>query len=139
MKKLLLCLTAVICFSLLNVAMADPMTGCSIRILFEQYREAVPFCQEACNLNDGNGCHNLGWLYVHGLGVKQDYKQAKTYFEKACNLNEGNGCHNLGWLYDYGQGVRQNFQTAKEYYGKACDLGNQDGCDIYRELNQKGY
>ena len=139
MKKSLLYLTAVISFSLLNVAMADPMTECSTRIRSEQYREAVPFCQEACNLNNGLGCFNLGFLYADGKGVRQDYQQAKTYFEKACGLNEGDGCFNLGVLYANGEGVRQNFQTAKEYFGQACDLGDQEGCDNYRELNEKGY
>lgn len=139
MKKLLLCLTAVICFSLLNVATANPMTDCGTRMDGEQYREALPFCQEACNLNYGQGCFNLGILYANGRGVRQDYQQAKTYYEKACNLNYRLGCFNLGFLYEEGLGVRQNFQTAKEYFGKACDLGEQVGCDRYRELNEKGY
>ena len=135
MKQLPLCLTAVISFSLLNVATADPMTDCDTRMRSKQYREALPFCQEACNLNNGLGCNNLGLLYEHG----QDYLQAKIYYEKACNLNSGIGCSDLGFLYNNGLGVRQNYQTAKEYHGKACDLGDQVGCDRYRELNKKGY
>ena len=96
-----------------------------------QYREALPFCQEACsNLNNGLGCNNLGLLYEHG----QDYQLAKIYYEKACNLNSGIGCSNLGFLYNNGLGVRQNYQTAKEYHGKACDLGEQKGCDSYKKL-----
>ena len=77
MKKLPLCLTAVICFSLLNVATADPLGDCIRLGQNEQYREALPFCQEACNLNDGNECLNIGELYYNGQGVKQDYHQAK--------------------------------------------------------------
>ncbi len=139
MKKLLLCLTAVICFSLLNVATANPMNDCVTRMDGEQYREALPFCQKACNLNYALGCFAIGLLYNNGQGVRQDYQQAKTYYEKACNLNDGAGCSNLGVLYIKGQGVRQNFQTAKEYSGRGCDLGFQTGCDNYRKLNEEGY
>ena len=52
MKILLLCLTAAICFSLLNVATADAMTECNTRALNMEPKEALPFCQEACNLNE---------------------------------------------------------------------------------------
>ena len=112
MKKLPLCLTAVICFSVLNVATADPVTDCGTRMDGEQYREALPFCQKACNWNDGLGCFAVGLLYEKGEGVRQDYQQAKKYYEKACNLNILDGCRNFGLLYKNGQGVRQDFQTA---------------------------
>ena len=92
MNKTLLCLTAVICFSLLNVATANPMTDCGTRINGEQYREALPFCQEACNLNEGLGCFNLGVLYTKGLGVRQNFQTAKEYYGKACDSGEQEGC-----------------------------------------------
>ncbi len=136
MKKLLLCLTSVIFFSLLNVATADSITECDKLIDASKYREALPFCLEACNQNDGLGCFALGMLYDKGQDVKQDYQQAKIYYEKSCNLNDGLGCAGIGLLYASGRGVRQNFQTAKEYFDKACDLGEQVGCDAYRELNE---
>ncbi len=112
MKKLPLCLTAVICFSVLNVATADPVTDCGTRMDGEQYREALPFCQKACNWNDGLGCFAVGLLYEKGEGVRQDYQQAKEYYAKACNLNFGAGCSNFQSLKN-GQGIHQNIQTAK--------------------------
>ena len=143
MKKLLLCLTAVICFSLLNVATADSASDCKRLtkpgLINPQYREALPLCQEACNLNDSEGCFMVGYLYHAGTDIRQNFQQAKIYYEKACNLNHMEGCHNLGLLYRDGQGVRQNLQTAKEYFGKACDVGLQEGCNKYRMLNEKGY
>ena len=86
MKKLPLCLTAVICFSLLNVASADSMTDCGERVMSNQYREAFPFCQKACNLNNGLACSALGVLYDAGHGVRQNLQTAKEYYGKACDL-----------------------------------------------------
>jgi TPR repeat protein len=77
---------------------------------------------KACDSNEGVGCSNLGILYYHGDGVKQDYFQAKTYVEKACGLNDGRGCSNLGMLYAEGKGVKQDYFQAKTYFEKACDL-----------------
>ena len=105
MKKPLLCLTAVICFSLLNIACNDDeSTECRNLFGAQQYSEALPFCEKACNQNSGDGCFFLGFLYY----IDQGYQQAKTYFEKACNLNVADGCLNIGNYYYNGYGVRQD-------------------------------
>ena len=82
---------------------ASAIDECGIYFSIKEYSKALPYCQEACNMNgpvnDGLGCGILGSLYYNGRGVKQDYSQAKTYYEKACNLNEGLGCSSLGVLY----------------------------------------
>ena len=139
MKKFPLCLTAVICFSLLNVATADPVSDCISLGQNKQFSEAVPVCQEACNLNDALACEGMGYLYYKGKGVKQDIQKGIMYYKKACNLKDRIGCFILGDIYENAKGVSQSFQTAKEYYGKACDLGNETGCLAYQVLNEKGY
>ena len=137
--KIKLFLSAAICLSLSNTTLANNVDLCVTKIKAELYTEAVPYCEKACNLNDGLGCGILGGLFYKGQGVRQNYQQAKTYYEKACNLNEVAGCLGLGALFHEGLGVRQDKRTAKEYYGKACDLGVQSSCDIYRKLNEQGY
>ena len=138
MKKLLLCLTAAISFSLLNVATADPVTDCGTRMQGMQYGAAFTFCEKACNLNEGLGCTLLGALYYHGQGVTQDYQQAKIYYEKACNLNFGTGCFGLGEFYYNGQGVKQDYQQAKTYFDKACNLNSGLGCRKLGVIYKKG-
>ena len=137
--KIKLFLSAAICLSLSNTTFANNIDLCTTKFNAGLYTEAVPYCEKACNLNNGLICGVLGILYDEGQGVKQNYQQAKTYYEKACNLNEGLGCSGLGFLYAEGQGVRQSKRTAKEYFGKTCDLGYQQGCDEYRRLNEQGY
>ena len=100
MKKLPLCLNAVICFSLLNVATADLEYDCGVRIMRNQYSEAFTFCQKACNLNEGSGCFALGYFYMDGVGVRQNYQTAKEYYRKACDLGVQEGCDNYWELKD---------------------------------------
>lgn len=138
MKKISLCLTAVICFSLLNVARADETSQCANLYATYQYSDALPFCQKSCDLDYGVGCGALGLLYANGFGVRQDYQQAKTFFEKACSLNDGVGCFGLGELYRNGHGVRQDYQQAKTYYEKACGLNLGLGCNNVGALYDTG-
>jgi TPR repeat protein len=42
--------------------------------------KAVKFYQKACDLNDGNGCSNLGLMYEEGKGVKQDDSKAVKFY-----------------------------------------------------------
>ena len=85
--KIKLFLSAAICLSLSNTTLANNVDLCVTKIKAELYTEAVPYCEKACNLNNGLGCSFLGFLYREGQGVRQNYQQAKTYYEKACNLN----------------------------------------------------
>jgi TPR repeat protein len=45
--------------------------------------KALKFYQKACDLNNGTGCFNLGFMY----GVKQDDLKALKFSQKACGLN----------------------------------------------------
>ena len=107
--------------------------------LRQDYKKAGELYSKACDLESGEGCFNLGGLYINGKGVRQDYKKASELYSKACDLGNGVGCFNLGFLYKKGLGVRQDKSTAKEYLGKACDLGDQIGCDEYKKLNEQGF
>jgi TPR repeat protein len=53
---------------------------------------------DACGLNDGSGCYNLGLMYEKGKGVKQDDFKALKFYQKACDLNFSGGCSNLGLM-----------------------------------------
>ena len=73
---------------------ADAIDECNRFFDRGEYSNAFAYCSDACNLNVGGGCFNLGVLY----GIRQDYGQVRAYFEKACNLNDGLGCSSLGVL-----------------------------------------
>ncbi len=60
-------------------------------------------------LNNAPAMANLGRMYYHGLGVKQDYEKAKNLYEQAIKLNsnESNALRTLGVMYHNGQGVNK--------------------------------
>ena len=86
------------------------------------HRLLLLISQQACDLNSGGGCSNLGFMYKKGKGVKQDNFKALKFFQKACDLNYGGGCFNLGFMYKKGKGVKQDDFKAFKFYQKACAL-----------------
>ena len=123
MNKLLLCLTAVTCFSLLNVATADSLSDC-MRMKDDKPIEAIPFCKEACNQNEAAGCSVVGIIYIKTAKNSQDILKAVPYNEKACNLNEPAACYNLGLIYT----GKKEYEKADKSYEKACNLNLGKGC-----------
>ncbi|WP_257935532.1 Sel1 domain-containing protein [Campylobacter lari] len=100
------------------------------------YVKAEKYLRKACDLNSGNGCTNLGFMYANGQGVKKDNLKAVEFHQKACDLNNGSSCNNLGIMYVNGSGVRKDLSKALEYFGKACDLKSDEGCENYARLKQ---
>ena len=60
--------------------------------------KALKFFQKACDLNDGNGCSNLGLSYEEGRGVRKSNTKALKYYGKACDLELALGCKNYARL-----------------------------------------
>ena len=101
----------------------------------KNYSEAIEFYRKACNLNNGDGCNDLGFLYARGKGVDKNDIIALYLIEKSCNLNFAIGCFNLGSIYYDGKGVSQDYQKGKSFFNKACNLGYKDACNF--NLNKK--
>ena len=75
------------------------IADCQTNSYISAFSEALSSCQKACEINDGNSCFNLGYLFSKGEGIKQDYGKANYLFEKACILNSSEACNKLGYLY----------------------------------------
>ncbi|EAK5748022.1 sel1 repeat family protein [Campylobacter lari] len=97
---------------------------------------AIKYYKQACDLNSGISCSNLGVMYEDGKGVEKDNFKAVEFYQKACSLNDNLGCFNLAIMYENGKGIRKDTSKALEYFGKACDLKSDDGCENYARLKQ---
>ena len=86
--------------------------------------------KKACDLNNAEGCVELGYLYAfsNSDSVKKDYSMALKLFKKACKLGEGAGCNDLGVIYVKGLSVNQDYSLAAKFYKQACDMGDDMGC-----------
>ena len=73
MDKRLLSLVTVLGLSLSGCGenVAEVSNQCKDLYKNENYNEALPVCEKACDLNDGYGCLKLGGLYHEGKGVTQ--------------------------------------------------------------------
>ena len=58
----------------------------------QDYTQALPLFEKACNGGIAGGCFNLGILYYKGEGAKQDSAKALGLFDKACQMKDESGC-----------------------------------------------
>lgn len=90
----------------------------------KNYKEAFNYIKMAADENIPGGINNLGALYQHGYGVKQDYAQAISLYEKSAKMGSPGGYFNLGGMYEHGDGVTQDDTKALEYYEQALAAGH---------------
>ncbi len=100
----------------------------------QDFSKARKYFEKACDLNIGDGCSGLGFLYGSGKGVEKDLTKAAYFYSKACELKEGDGCGALGALYYNGDGVKQDSKKAVALFEKACKLGYKKACEMLKEL-----
>jgi uncharacterized protein len=80
---------------------------------------------------------NLGFLYLHGLGVKKDVPKAMEFFEQAANGGNAYALYNLGTVYEKGDdGVLPNGNKALEFYRRADAGGSYQAGVALQRLGQ---
>ena len=90
---------------------------------------------------------DLSYMYLHGVGVKQNSKQALAWFKSAAQIKPLKGKENgliwmasylAGWMDDTSQGIEQDHKQAFEWYKKAADTGYGDAQLRLAEMYQQG-
>jgi TPR repeat protein len=85
--------------------------------------------------------NNLGYMYEHGIVVKQDYNEAFKWYSKAAENGSWIAQRNLGMLYWNGLGTEKNIKKAFELLHSAAESGNNDVYCIlgrmYLEVNEE--
>jgi uncharacterized protein len=94
------------------------------------YAVAQQILTKACDLNDPNGCHELGVLHQYGRGTAKSPARAQGFYERACSQGVANSCHNLSDLYRRGtDGIAKDDAKALEYNTKSCAAGYASDCE----------
>ena len=78
----------------------------------------------AADQGDSGAQYNLGVIYYHGQGVRQDYDEAVKWFRKAADQGHASAQFNLGVMYEKGQGIPQDHGEAAKWFRKAADQGD---------------
>ena len=68
--------------------------------------------------------HQVGFMYLKGLGVAVDFEQARLWIEKAAAQDEPDAIGELGLTYFNGDGVTPSWRRARELYQRAIELGD---------------
>lgn len=84
------------------------------------FKEFLPLAQRG----DPSAQYEVGYLYEHGEGVKQDYVLALNWLQKAAVQGESGAQLETGYLYDQGEGATQDYKRAYRWYMKAAIQGN---------------
>jgi TPR repeat protein len=82
----------------------------------ENYPKAAALYRKDAELGVIVAQVNLAFLYMDGLGVKQDYKEAAKWFLQAAEQGNAEAQSNLGQLYLEGKGVTQNSAEALKWF-----------------------
>jgi TPR repeat protein len=82
--------------------------------------------------------NNIGYVYLHGIGVGKDAARAVTWFTKAADLGDAPAAANLGFLYQTGQGVPVDARAAAAWYERAARGGLPEAANNLATLYSDG-
>lgn len=97
------------------------------------FTQALALMQAEAMSGNGFAMHDLGKMYLSGLGYDKDEELAQEWFQKALSafLQEKAIAkkkdylqYRIGKLYAFGYGVEQDYSKAAGWYGRAVELEN---------------
>jgi TPR repeat protein len=99
------------------------------------YESAVKWYSKASQQNHILASHNLGVIYLKGLGVEKNCVDAFKLFRKAAELGSSNDQFLVGLILLHSDCVDKNEDLAKEWLVKAAKQGNVDAKSKLKELD----
>ena len=90
----------------------------------ENYTEAAAWFMKSANKGHASSQCYLGYLYAHGLGVKQSDEEAVNWYKKAAEQGDSLAQNNLGSMYREGRGVQRNVEEAARWFRIAASQGS---------------
>lgn len=129
-----------------SVSSAPPLTEARIRELFEEgvklmdvgdFEAAFGPMSQAANAGLAEAQYNLGILYLHGNGVKQDRIQAQKLFTQAADAGIAAAQFNLGAIF-YRMGTKQSDVKAVKLFLAAARQGFPQALGVLGKLYYNG-
>jgi len=93
----------------------------------EDHGQALQNLEAAALVGDADALHNLGYMYMNGLGVERNMTKAKGYFDEAAKSNITAAFNALGYMYYRGAGVEKNI-TLGEHFLKLAGVYGMRTC-----------
>lgn len=90
-----------------------------------QYKEAIPWLEQAANAGHMRAPLVLGILYEQGSGVKEDATAAAKWYQKGIDNGNAAAARRLANLYHLGTGVPHDEAKSDELLKKAVEMGDK--------------
>jgi TPR repeat protein len=90
------------------------------------YASAYRYLSVAAEQGNPQARHNLGFLYLHGLGTPQDDHKAFLWIRQAAEQRYPPAQAQLGMLYRTGRGVERSDLLARDWLLKAAEQGDAE-------------
>ncbi len=71
------------------------------------------------------GIRQMGMIYEHGRGVKQDMKLAYRLYCKSALMGDAISAYNIGFMYFNGRGLPRHHGLAAYWFRKAAEAGDE--------------
>lgn len=111
------------------------------------FEKAFVLMSAEANKNNGFAMHDLGRMYLSGLGCKKDENTSQDWFLKAYHafIREEQTAkkpdylqYRIGKLFSFGYGVEQDYTKAAEWYEKAVSENNPFAAYSLGSLYRRG-
>ncbi len=89
-----------------------------------RYEEASTWFRSSAEKGNANAQCYLGYLYAHGLGVKQSDVEAAKWYIKAAEQGDALAQNNLGSMYREGKGVPKSVEESVRWFRVAAGQGH---------------
>lgn len=90
------------------------------------YARARYWYEQAADQNNLKAQSQLGWLYLKGLGVKQDTRRAILWYKEAAEQGHAHAQYSLGLIYKNGIGINANNYEARKWLKLAAEQHYKD-------------
>lgn len=111
------------------------------------FKAALTLMMAEANKGNGFAMHDLGKMYLSGLGCEKDEEQAQDWFAKAYHAFVAEESkakkkdylqYRIGKLFSFGYGVDQDYLKAAEWYEKAVGENNPFAAYALGSLYRRG-
>ena len=102
------------------------------------YREAFRWFEQAAEQHeDAYALYSLGYMLLHGQGVRRDAKLGLKHLRRAALLGDAHAQYEIGCAYYRGRGVTKNLKLAMRWLRMAAEIG-QDEARAFLERIERG-
>lgn len=118
-------------------AYACRLMGALARGQEQNEARATGWYEKSCQLEDAEGCFELGRSRTQRAVAQLDPKKGAIAFEHGCLLGSGEACNAFGELKLSGEGTTQDQKAAALLFKEACEGKSKAGCANWgRALSQ---